>query len=299
MDVDQIRMNSLWFGAGTTIHLAPGGLDLGSYEVRTEDTDLTGDDGIVFGRDTRSGRTISLALQAYVDPQSGQMVRLLDDVEQFQAHWRSDTVRDRSGWVSDLALCLAPGRERVAFGRPRNVAFTPVKNLYSQGAMAGVATFATIDDLFYSTAVSYTLRQYTAPADSGLTAPLVAPLQEVASAAVGERLTLMTIPGTLRTRMVEIEFVGPSTDPWCEVVGVGKVGWRGSLGAGQTLRLRTHPAFRVVTMNGARTMFGRVVGMPLDDFALLPGRNEVRYTANDPGNSSRMTITARGAYTSP
>lgn len=295
----QYELDGWVFGAGTPYHLAPGGVDFGTAEVQVEDTAVGYGDGNVFGVDSLRGRSIQFTFQVYVDSQANRDVVALDTATALAVKWRGDDARRTPGKVLPLRMCLAGDRTRVVYGRPRRVASTVRRAQYDGGWVPMVAAFNTIDDLFYvDSPAILVLQQYSAPTDTGLSGPWQDPLGD-SGVSTAPRPGFIEAGGSVDTRWIEITFEGPSVNPTCEIVGVGSVTWRGSLSAYDVARLQVHPSLRSFTLNGSGSLFGGLRGTPLDDFVLPPGRQEIRYTAIDATNTSKMTVIARGAHPHP
>jgi len=113
--------------------------EIGDTNRETQDTNLDGVDGSLFGIDTTSGQTISFGLTAVgeTDAEAAALYAA------FRKTWRADSIRSKRGASATLT---APSGRSI-FGRPRRI--TP--SYYpDRAAVVGItADFATRDDLWY------------------------------------------------------------------------------------------------------------------------------------------------------
>lgn len=121
----QWQIGDLKFGKGTQISIS--GMDQVGYEVTPGDYPIPQSDEIRFRRDFIKPGVLQFELSIvdnYVLPGFEGAVNYepADELlERFSREWRADEVRREWGWVKPLTY-RGPGKTRMLFGRPRNLA---------------------------------------------------------------------------------------------------------------------------------------------------------------------------------
>ena len=241
-------------------------------------------DGRRVGRDTIAGQSVSLMVEARPDHRA-----LPDVVRELLSVWRADEVRHTGG---KLATLTSPDG-LTAYGRPRPVGPDQQYRLFDVARAELV--FECVDDLWYGPAVSKEIG-FTPVVTGGLPIPAAVPF--VLGGGGGEADFTVDVGGDVTTWPV-FEISGPITDPYIEVVGVGRLVFRGVVAYDQTLEVDTRPWARWVLRNGAAFPGAlHPSGARLSDMGLKPGSYQVFFGGYDPSGTSRMTVTVAPAYTS-
>ena len=262
--------------------------DLGDVDIETTDARRPRGDGVLFGKDFFSGRTITLPL-AIAENTEGDALDLLGLV---RSAWRADKVRLTPGATATLTFRRA-GRERVVFGRPRR--FAEDINYTAQGVITFLADFAAADDLYYSPTESSVVIPFAPAPTGGLLAPLASPL---ATTGDSDRSMGIVVGGKLPVWPV-IEIHGPIVNPIVEIVGVSKMEFRLTLGASDVLRVDSTPWARTVLLNnaGAAGSLTRA-STRLADAAIPPGTYEVVLRGSSSTGTAFASLRWRDTYPS-
>ena len=130
---------TILFGPQSTRYPFSADPKIGDSDRQTQDADLEGVDGALFGIDTTAGQTIAFELTAVgeTDDEANALYAA------FRKAWRADSIRSTRGAVATLT---APSGRSI-FGRPRRI--TPIYYPDRAGVVGIVADFATRDDLWY------------------------------------------------------------------------------------------------------------------------------------------------------
>lgn len=261
--------------------------DLGDVEIRNADAPRPRGDGLNFGIDYRSGRTITFDLG----------IRGVNEVEarrllsELTTAWRADAVRETPGGVAELRARYR-GREVVMFGRPRRfVADTS----HAKGGFIGVlADFSCSDDLFYSVEEAEVGMTITPTLGGGLMAPLAAPL---GTTTTSSRSLRFDVQSDLPVWPV-YEVKGPITNPVVEVVGISRFEFRTTLAYDQSLVVDTRPWGRTVLRNGA-SVAGTLTprSTRLSQGSVPAGNHNFAFRGTD--STGTASVTARWRETFP
>lgn len=277
------------FGTGATPVFNITAPNLGDAGIRNADNDRARGDGIAFGTDFRSNRTIGFDLGI-----KGQTEDEIRDAEAALSRvWRADAVRSKAGAVAELHSRYR-GRERVTFGRPRRYAPNLADAKHGLGLVT--ADFVTADDKWYS-AVENVQSVTLAPAvGGGLMAPLASPLSTTADS---DRSTAIRVTSDLPVWPV-ITIQGPITNPVVEVLGVLRFEVRTTLRSDQSLVIDTQPWGRTVLRDGA-SVAGALTrtSTRLSKAAISPGSYELVLRGQDETGTARATVRWRDVYTTP
>lgn len=258
--------------------------EIGTPDLRTDDTDRPRADGVAFGVDYFGGQTVSfhLGVRAPSDAEARAEASLLRSV------WRANAVRSVPGAVAELHAEYA-GRTRVLYGRPRR--FSPDYSDSSVNHLVDVlADFGCVDDLFYGDTDESISFGIVPPSGGGLLAPLASPLATTLSSDRSQGIQVDTeLPAW---PVVTIE--GPVTNP---SVSIGDVVFdvRSTLAADDVLVIDTRPWKRSALRNGA-SIAGAVRGTRLSKAAIPAGSHEVGFRGTDPTGTASVQITWRPTY---
>ena len=263
--------------------------DLGDIGLRVADADNPRTDGLSFGTDYRSGRTITFDLGV----QGGTETDVRRSMQALASVWRGDAVRSTPGAMAELHSKYR-GEERVAFGRPRR--FAPILKEAKAGLGTATADFQAADDLFYS-AVEHVASVALVPAPGGgLIAPLATPLATTESS---DRSVGLTVTGELPTWPV-ITIDGPITNPEVEIVGLWRMTFNTTVAYDEVLTIDTRPWARTITRNGASAA-GTVspTSSRLSSSSIPPGTYELALRGSSPSGTPVAHVRWRDAYSTP
>ena len=241
-------------------------------------------DGRRPGQDFMAGQVVSLLVEALPDH------RPLDEVwRELFTVWRGDEVRGRGGLLAELTAHSG----RRALGRPRPIA-PDMKNRVVNVNRAEL-TFEAVDDLWYGPEEVTTIR-FVPVFTGGLPVPAAVPW--VLGGGSGESSYMVTVGGDVAAWPV-FELHGPILDPFIEVVGVGRLVFRGQLAYDQTLTVDTRHWARWVKRNGA-AFPGALspAGSRLSDMSMRPGAYQVFFGGYDPTGTSSLDVRVSPAFTS-
>lgn len=285
---------TLDFGTLDTDYPLAVQVDVGTYDLTTQDQSHPTSDGAIFGRDKFGGFT--LTFDGRIIPEwpltATPWHSALDLYSAFKAKWRADSIRRVAGSYATLSNL---DRERMVYGRPRKC--DPKTTAARRGLMDFVATFDTNDPNFYDTTEKVALITPIPPSSGGFTVPLTPPF----STAVGTgELAPMVNEGDLQTWPV-VEFHGPGVDHSLELLaGVSHL-WKivitGKLAYDEVLRVDTRPWSRSATLNG-KPANGRLRGSQIELCTLPVGTFSARYKVKDASGTAFADIRWRDAYAS-
>ena len=241
-------------------------------------------DGRRPGQDFIAGQVVSLLVEALPDH------RPLDEVwRELVAVWRGDEVRKRGGVLATLTADSG----RSAFGRPRPLAPDMKYRLFDTARAE--LSFEAVDDLWYGPEEVTTIR-FVPVFTGGLPVPAAVPF--VLGGGSGESSYMVTVGGDVAAWPV-FELHGPIADPFIEVVGVGRLIFRGQLAYDQTLIVDTRHWARWVKRNGdAFPGALSPAGSRLSDMSMRPGAYQVFFGGYDPTGSSSLDVRVSPAFTS-
>lgn len=268
--------------SGYVFNKAP---EVGAPEIVQEDATRPRSDGVAFGVDYLSGRTVTFDLTVNGRDEADARAKLAD----LARAWRADAVRQTAGAVA--ALTSSNGRS--TFGRSRR--FASADELLPQGMTQVVADFASADDLWYGQETKVSVGLVPAPG-GGLVAPLAAPLSTTSTS---DRSQVVTVGGAVPTWPV-FEIQGPITNPVVEIVGRIRMEFRLSLAFDQTLVVDTRPWARSVLLDGA-SVAGSLTrtSTRLSRSALAPGSHELVLRGVSQSGTARLSAAWRDAYLTP
>jgi len=284
------------FGFGTidTGYPLTTQVDIGTPDASDNDGKHPNADGVVFGIDSRGGRTLTFEVGIPKVYGKGQRwAPNLDAQETFAATWDAEPVRRTAGAVCEL---YNDNRDRMVYGRPRNL--KPKLDKARQGWSELTCDFKTSDARFYGALERELVVPAVIAAARGFSFPLTFPWLP----AEQTMQTLVVTNDGTRDTWPTIEFAGPSTNSTVQLIDqLGGVAWQvnytGALAYDETAVVETRPWVRSVQVNG-RPALGQLRGSPLYDCKIPPGTSQVRYLTTDLTGSSTVTLRYRDAYAS-
>jgi len=285
----QHELAGVLIGVGTPVVLSTiEGLGLANQ--RTADVEPPGEDGLWLGADYYTGRTVRIPAGIKMP---GNETGALDVLAQLEEAASGDTVRLVGGATLDLRLKL-PGRPaRVVRGRVRKLEadLTAVKH----GWIPLDIEFTAADHLFYADTADTTSIPLGGLTEGGMTFPLMFPFTIADTAGAVGRPGFLTVAGKAPTWPL-LRINGPCANPAITHVATGHtLTVQASLAVGEWIEIDTRPGWRTVLRNNGG-------GAPLaptsriDTFQLLPGINEIHWTATDPTLTSTLAVTWWPAY---
>ncbi|MFI0156234.1 hypothetical protein [Streptomyces lydicus] len=296
-DVDlqegQWDLGGVLMGTGTSIRFKEV-TGLGWPGTRESDVDRPSADGTYPGPDYYTARTIEFDANIRVAGNGPACEAIL---AQIQAAADDPTIRLVGGATMPLRVRRPGSTTRRAFGRLRRCAPELAQAIH--GYIPVDMAFEATDPTWYGDVeqtVDIPLGWMTG---GGFTAPVVAPIYVTSASAAAERPGWVTNAGTRDTWPV-LRIQGPCSNVTITHVASGRVLSLPTLvlTAGQWLELDTRPGqLSVVRENGGNAETYLSPASRLDLFSLPPGTSEMRWTAVDPTNSARLTVTWRDAYT--
>lgn len=289
----QIELAGLLLGPGTP-YVISDVTGLGAPELRTQDVDNPVDDGSFPGVDYYGRRVVRIeaAIRTPGDPAAAA-----DALARLHEAAAVNSVRKVAGALSVLRLRW-PGRDaRRLYGRVRRAdAISTAQTIY--GWVPLDIEFAALDPRFHDDVQqSLILPLDISQNRPGFAAPIKAPITTgVANPAT--RPGWVTNNGDLPAYPT-IRITGPVTNPRVWAVETGRaLELSMTLGDGEYVEIDTRPGTRWVLRNGSGNAHSALTaGSRLDLFQIPPGRSELRWTATDYTNTSRLTVTWRDAYT--
>lgn len=261
--------------------------DLGAADITTDDIVRPRADGVAFGVDYRSGRTISFDLGINGTDEADAR----DTLATLTAAWRGDAVRSTAGVLAELHVQYA-GRERIVYGRPRR--WSAVEEEAAQGWITVLCDFATTDDVFYDASAVVLSLGIIPPTGGGLVAPLASPLTSTASS---DRSAALTVGGDLATWPIVL-IRGPITNPSVSITGLWTLALATTLGVHDYVVLDTRPWERTVLRNGNASLAGALTraSARLSGASIPPGAYEVVLRGTDGTGTASAQVTCRAAY---
>lgn len=262
----------------------------GSIGERNQDEEHPQDDVRLFGRDFLDPPIWSFELNLSNRAGSAPAAGVLSELEQVQRVWRTAVDSRRPEEVVALRYQVA-GRVRRVYGRPRNFAYNPSKNL-DDGLVTATAQFALRDTYTYAdelTSVSLTLRQ---PSTGFTTLPGVWPLQMTVAS---DRQGSINVASSAEVLVEDITFYGPIVNPSLTLDNDWTVAYTGSIPYDGWVTI--DPRRRTVkdqSGNSRAGLLSRKTYLP--SLTLPPGERGLLFTGQDLTATSRAVVRWRPAY---
>lgn len=294
LEESQFELNGYRFGRDLPVEVTV--FDAGMPDVEVGDLPVPGQDGTVFGRDTKAGMDITFELS--VNRRGPEQAKA--EWAQLAARWDAESTRSRSRRVVPLRIRTPGNRTVVVYGRPRDLERTSNLALLKVGRVDLTGTFQAADHRFYAEdseggAHSITLTLVT-DAGGGIRWPVEWPItwgsQGVRQDAVVNRGDAPTWP--------VITFYGPVAQPSIELVGTGRrLSLDTTLAFDQSITLDTRPWERTILRDDGASFAGVARGAALSDFRLPVGQTTLAYRGTDLSGQSRCVISWRDAHSTP
>lgn len=266
---------------------------LGRPPVRDNDIDQPGADGVFPGPDYWAGRQVQFdaAVKTPGDPAAAQ-----DVLAALQAGAANAAVRLVGGATTTLRI-KHPGRPtKVLYGRVRKVD-AELENVLHGYVPLDIEYLAT-DPLFYGDADNVVEIPLGWLSGGGFTAPVHAPIYVSSGTTAADRPGWVTNAGDTDTYPL-IRVTGPCSNVTITHAESGRVLALPTLvlTAGQWVELDARPGrISVLRETGGNAETYLSASSRLDQFSIPPGQSEMRWTAVDPTNTSRLRVTWRDAY---
>lgn len=296
LEESQFEIDGYRFGRDLPIEVTT--FDIGAAEAQVGDLDLPGQDGTVFGRDTKTG--VELTFELSVLTRTPEQAK--HEWGELATRWDAPQVRRSPRAVVPLRMRQPGDRSVVVWGRPRSLERTSTLALMKVGRVDGVATFQTADAYFYDDvgggeggARSITLT-LVASGGSGIVWPVEWP---AVWGSQGERQDAVVNRGDSPSWPV-ITFYGPVAQPSIEIVGTGRrLSLDTTLAYDRSITVDTRPWARTILRDDGASFAGATRGAALSDFQLPVGQTVLAYRGSDASGQSRCVIEWRDAYSTP
>lgn len=294
LDEWQWDLAGVVMGPGTPIRFSEV-TGCGFPGVRDNDVDQPGADGSFLGPDYYTARTVEFdgGITIAGDPDACRTV-----FASLQLATTDPAVRLAGGETISLRH-RAPGAvTKRLFGRLRRL--DPELTQLVFGRVGIDMAFTAGDPLWYGDEEQTTEIPLGWLSGGGFTAPVTAPIYVTSGATVADRPGWVTNSGDTDTWPV-IRVTGPCSNVTITHAETGRVLALPTLSLASTsqwVQLDTRPGRRsVVRETGGNAESLLSPASRLDLFSLPPGTTEMRWTATDPTNTSRLRVTWRDAYT--
>lgn len=293
LEESQWELGGIVFGADCLVDVAI--FDPGAGELETGDVRLPGQDGIVFGRDTRAGPLLTFEMFTMDREAAAGRAR----VQELAAVWDSPAVRSAPRAVVPLRMRVPGGTTVAAYGRPRKFEIANAR-LLRVGRVEVVADFQCAAPGFYAESPEGGDRSITlsliASAGDGIVWPVTWP---ITWGSPGERQDAVLNAGDSPSWPV-ITIRGPVAQPSIELVGTGRsLRLDTTLAYDRSITIDTRPWARSVLRDDGASMAGVLRGAALAEFQLPPGQTVLAYRGTDMSGQSTCTVAWRDAYSTP
>ncbi|MEU6475338.1 hypothetical protein ABZ858_00335 [Streptomyces sp. NPDC047017] len=267
---------------------------LGPAELRTQDVPNPADDGAFPGVDLYAPRVIRIeaGIRTPGDPGAA-----LDKLAEIEAVTSDAKIRRTAGALAMLRIRW-PGRPtRVLFGRIRRAEAVSTADAI-HGWIPLDLEFNALDPRFHDDQVSsVTLPLDISQDNEGFAAPVQAPI--TTGIAKPETRPGWVVNDGKAGAWPSVRITGPVSNPRILHVESGRtLDLDITLGVGERIDIETRPGTRWVLRNGSGNAASALSGASrLDLFQIPPGRSEIRWTAADYTNTTRLTVSWRSAWT--
>ncbi|WP_093803898.1 phage distal tail protein [Streptomyces sp. Wb2n-11] len=292
LEEGQWELGGVLMGAGTQIPVAEV-TGLGRPSTRGEDIEQPGMDGVFLGVDYYAARSIEIDAAIKVPGDPDACWALLSSL---QTAADATAVRLTGGATMPLRYRRRGAATKRVDGRLRRL--EPQLSQVIYGWMPLDIEFVAADARWYGDEQQTTEIPLGWMSGGGFTAPVAAPIHVTSATSVAERPGWVETHGDVATWPV-LRITGPCSAPAITHVSTGRTLALPTLvlGVGQWVELDTRPGRRrVVWNNGGNAESYLTPSSRLDLFSLPPGTSELRWTAVDPTNTSRLRVTWRDAY---
>lgn len=284
------ELDGFTFGSNTPYIVTD--VDYGSVGITSSDSALPRADGMRFGRDYRTNRSITFSIVVDQSPNRNG-ARALDLLAELETAWIGDAYRSSPGAVSKLRMCRN-GRARCVYGRPRD--FATLSEREKGGWLYATAQFVTVDPVYYDDQETTNSLSIIPIEGGGIFSPLIDPITtRQVSYGPGD----VEVGGTVPSWPVFV-IKGPISTPSVRVVGE----WQFSLNVNvlydQFIVVDTRPWSRGIRLSNGVNLAGKLnYGSPrLSEMRLAPGPHEIILAGMDETGTAQMTVAWRNSFAS-
>lgn len=283
----EFRLNNYAFGTiEHDVVILEDGLDTGSPEVRTQDTELPAGDGLLFGRDYLTAPTWAFTVGVRHDSD------VHGTISQLASIWRNKALRTEPGVLAGLQFRRG-GKEYIAYGRPRRFAVSASPTADNEWQVVEM-DFKLIDPFVYSnTQNSLQMGLLEIASTGGLVLPAALPIELGRS--TSDRKGIVSVQGWEPTPL-KVVIKGPTAGGVLSNPIVTAPGFNIELNTIvsrlQTIIIDTRT--RTVTRNGI-SIAGALSRTSRLNTKLEPGNTEFTFKGTDPSNTSEVTFYWRNA----
>lgn len=295
LEESQFEIGGYRFGRDLPIEVTV--FDIADADAQVGDLDLPGQDGTVFGRDTKTGSELTFELS--VNTRNPEQAKA--EWSELGTRWDAVVARRTPRRVVPLRIRVPGERTVLVYGRPRSLERTSTLALMKVGRIDGVATFQAADAYFYDDSgpeggqrsITLTL---VASAGGGIEWPVTWPL---VWGSQGARQDTVINRGDSPSWPV-ITFHGPVANPSIELVGTGRsLRLDTTLAFDRSITIDTRPWARTILRDDGASFAGVARGASLAEFQLPVGQTVLAYRGTDLSGQSRCVVSWRNAFSSP
>lgn len=287
----QFEFGGIVFGRDCPIEVTD--IDWGSPDLIEADVESQTRDGLVFGRDTAGGSTLTLELLT-----NGQAAdEALSAWSALSSVWNDPKWRRTPRAVAPLRLRSWGGPARVVYGRPREWKPANTQDILS-GITAHAAEFRTVDGVYYDDVEQQRDLSMVVDLDGGVTYPITYPARYGPVSTTNSHA--LAVGGDRATWPV-ITIAGPITNPSVAFLSTGvRMRVTTTLTHTQTLTIDPRPWAQAIRRSDGANLRGAASPIPMSALA-LPAQTStvVQFTGQDPTGTSTCTLRWRDAYTTP
>ncbi|WP_105968403.1 phage distal tail protein [Streptomyces geranii] len=266
----------------------------GTPQVRSQDVELTTEDGAFPGVDYYGTQTVTIEAGIRTPGDPGAAADALAELKQAAS---DPETRKTAGALQTLRV-FWPGRDgpKRVLGRVRGVeAVSMARAVF--GWIPVSLVFEVTDPVWHGEPEQQVILPLALDDDQGgFTAPVTAPITTGVANPV-ERPGWIANAGDLPA-WPSLKIKGPVVNPRIWITETGRVLELSlTLGESDILQIDTRPGTRWVLRNGGNAANALSSVSRLDLFQIPPGRSELRWTGADYTNSTRLTVSWRDAHT--
>lgn len=286
----QYELDGFQFGGDPAVTNSPykvEKVDFADAILVNQDTPLPLEDGVIFGRDYKQGRTITFTMNI-TTPGSAQAA-----LDSLAAAWDSPNVRQTANAVSVLRW-NRNGRASRVYGRARK--FAPITGNVGRGWIPVLCDFRTVDHLYYSDIQLARSVSLIPAASGGWKMPFTFP---VTPGGVGSNQGAVQIGGT-KPAWIVCTINGPITNPIVTAINNWRFQLMIDLRAGEFVTVSSIPWARFARRNGSTNVrsFFTQESIRLNQMKLNPGGQEFSLAGVDPTGTSSLNVLWREARSS-
>lgn len=262
-------------------------VDFADTVLVNQDTPLPLEDGVIFGRDYKQGRTITFTMNIIT---RGSAQAALDSLA---SAWDNPDVRQKANAVSVLRWNRS-GRTSRVYGRARK--FAPITGRIDQGWIPVLCDFRTVDHLYYSDTLMSDSISLVPPASGGWVMPFTFP---VTPGGIGANQGAIQIGGT-KPAWIVCTINGPITNPIVTAANQWTFQLMTTIRTGEFITVSSLPWARYARRNGTTSVRSNFTqeSVRLNEMKLPPGGQELSLSGIDPTGTSSLLVQWREARTS-